>query len=123
MAWNQIVNIGLLLANMLITTYFVNIRSQNTSCRNEANFRALGTGFAVKTKSSKLISTKNALSLSYCALKCINTNGCKSMLYNKTSTKQNCQLLNVEKRSLANEDIQNSIGWDYYEPLPQVSFI
>ena len=123
MASSQIINISLLLIPILTTTCFTSVRSQSTtrlSGRKEAILKLNGKDFAVKTSSSKLISTINGFLLSYCALNCINTNGCKSVLYNKKSTEQNCQLLNVEKRSLSNEDIQNSVGWDYYEPLPQV---
>ena len=123
MAWNQVINIALPIINVLTAICFGNIASQKIhrmSCRKEGTFKANGKDFMVKPSSSRLISTVKAIMLAHCARSCIRTNECESMIYKKKSKEQNCQLLNVEKSSLANDDIQNSVGWIYYGPLQQV---
>ena len=122
----HIINVGMvLLALIPIIGALGKITSQpihRMSCRKEATFKANGTGFILKPSSSKLISTTNAPLLPHCARLCTNTDNCKSLVYKKQPsvvTDNNCQILTVEKMNLAKDDIENSVGWIYYEPLQQ----
>ena len=124
---HHIINIAMILVAQTIMAaglgQISNQKLHRLSCRKEATFKANGTGFMVKAISSKLISTTNAPLLPHCARRCIRTDDCKSMLFKKkpvTATDSNCQLLKVEKMNLTNDDMENSIGWIYYEPLQQV---
>ena len=122
---NHIINIALLIVNVLVAICFDKITSQKIhrmNCRKEATFKANGKDFMVKSSSSKLVSTITTPLLPHCARSCLRKNECKSVVHKKSITEQNCQMLNVEKSSLANDDIQNSVGWIYYEPLQQVYF-
>ena len=127
MIWKQIINILFFVAQGLPIASSGKISSNKInrmSCRNEATFKAIDRGFKVKESSAKLISTTNVPFLPNCARSCIKASGCKSAIYKKnptTATERNCQLLNVEKISLTNDDKQSSSGWIYYEPLHQVS--
>ena len=126
MTRNQIINVLLFLIQLPIAAYCCNItlrKIHRMFCRNEATFKSFDKDFMVKLNSSKLISSITAPLLPDCARSCIKHSGCKSLIYKKkpaTTTELNCQLLDVEKSSLANDDIGNSVGWIYYEPLQQV---
>ena len=124
---NQVINIKIiLLTQILMTAGLGKISDEKLhrmSCRREATFKAIQTGFVVKASSSQLISAINITLLPHCARSCIKTDSCKSLVYRKkpaTTTEKNCQLLKVEKSSLSNTDIESSAGWTYYEPLQQV---
>ena len=126
MTRNQIINVLLFLIQLPIAAYCGEIANQKIhrmSCRNEAIFKKFGGDFMVKSSSSKLISSITARLLPDCARSCIKHSRCKSLIYKKkpaTKTELNCQLLDVEKFFLANDDIKYSVGWIYYEPLQQV---
>ena len=77
----------------------------------------------VKASSSKLISTTSVPSLTQCLRSCIRNDDCKSMVYKKkpaTTKEKNCQILNVERSNLTNDDMVASTGWEYYEPVKTV---
>ena len=93
------------------------------SCRNEGTFKASGKDRIIKASSSILISNVKVASLAYCARNCIKANKCKSFVFKKnaaTAFEKNCQLLNAEGSNVSLDEIQNSAGWIYYEPLQQV---
>ena len=127
MGSDHIINVAMIfVAQALMAAGLGQISNQKLhrlSCRKEATFKANGTGFMVKASSSKLISTSHTPWLASCARTCIQTDDCKSMLFKRKpamATDSNCQTLKVEKMSLASDDMENSIGWTYYEPLQQV---
>ena len=124
---NQIIIIAIiLLTKMLMVADMGKISNKKLhrmNCRKEATFKAMKTGYAVKASSSQLISSINVSLLPHCARNCIKTDSCKSLVYRKkpaTTTEKNCQLLKVEKNSLRSSDLEDSVGWTYYEPLQQV---
>lgn len=124
---NQIINIALFIPLIFIEVSSGTVTTKKihrSSCHNEATFKSNGKDFKAKASSSKLISSTNAPLLSHCARSCIRHNGCNSLIYKKnpsTTSEHNCQLLNVEKSSLVNDDTEHSIGWIYYYPLQQVN--
>ena len=92
-------------------------------CRNEAIFKASGTGFILKANSPQLISTTYAPLLTHCARSCIKSNICMSMIYKRklvNKAEKNCQMLKSEKQNFTNSEIESSLGWIYYQPLQQV---
>ena len=121
---NKIINISIAIVLQVLTS--VEATSQKfhrSSCHREATFKANGGNFMVKASSSKLISTTSVPSLAQCSRSCVRNDDCKSMVYKKkpaTTKEKNCQILNVERSKLTNDDMVASTGWQYYEPVKMV---